>query len=581
MSFDWINIKKNLNDLPNFVSSVIKQSEININKILKYDCVSERDKFLKVLEKDTIEINKIYSLLNLMELIFNSNIIRDCLNLIGNYNYKIKTNGNLIKKLLYFNNLNSKDIQPYQKKFIENIITQLKHNKNNITNKIFIEGIKYNNLNINIFNVDNFMIHLKKKERIELLHIYNNAIYNILMSTLISRYNEAKYNYVDNYFMYKNKLNNKSFNNLKKFITDLIKTVNDQLSKKKDIINNKNYNYDNLIILENSFDIKPISLKYFINKTIDFFKDKFQLNFQTSNSLNKWSDNVIIYEVHKKDKKIGTLYLDLLKDQTSQKPKVPIFININNSHYNKILNISEEAQTCIISSYDDYDSKILTFFKAQQLFVEFMLAIYNLFIHNNFGFSNINIENNNIIEILGEKIFQNETFIDNFYENTDEIEKKIEELQIIKLIKFRYLCLDSLFDIGIHLDNSITNCSQNYIFDRTYQEIIKCYSIEKFNYSNINPKLLHKINGDFGGKYYHMIFNEIICHNISKIILNKNLGLELFTTLTSIENDFIINLKEYLTKYNLINKNMKFIIKTSNNENTEIQTENQNFYKEI
>lgn len=580
MSFDWINIKKNLKDLPDFINSVIKQSEININKILKYDCISEKDKFLKVLEKDTIEINKIYSLLNLMDLIFNSSIINECTNLLTSYNYKIKTNGGLIKKLLYFNNLNSKEIEPYQKKFIENIINQLKHNKNTISDKIFVEGIRYNNMNINIYNIDNILIHLKKKERNELLNIYNNSIFSILMNTLIARYNEAKYNYVDNYFMYKNKLTSKSFNNLKKFITDLIKTVNDQLLKKKEIYSNNNYDYDNLLLIENNFDIKTISLKYFINKTIKFFTDKFQISFKNSNSENKWNDKVIMYDIYNKEKKLGVLYLDLLKDETSKKPKVPIFININNSHFNKYLNINEEAQTCIIGSYDDLESKILTFSKAQQLFIEFMLSIYNLFVYNNFGFSNINIENKNIIEILGEKIFQNEKFIEEFFENKEDIEKKIEELQMIKLIKFRYLCIDSLFDIGIHLDNTITSCTESIIFIKTYQEINKCYSIDKFYYSNLNPKLLYKINGDLGGKYYHSIFNEIICHNISKIILNKNLGLELFTTLANIQHDFMTNLKEYLTKYNLINKNMKFIIRTTNNENTE-QPESTNFYKEI
>jgi hypothetical protein len=340
----------------------------------------------------------------------------------------------------------------------------------------------------------------------------------------------------------------------------------------------KNYDYDNLFIMENNFEIKPISLKYFIKKTINFFTEKFQLVFKVSESNNKWSENVLMYEVFKSNKKLGILYLDLIKDENSNKPNIPIFININNSHYNKSLNIQEDAQTCIISSYSDYESKILTFYKSQKLFIEFMLAIFNLFIYNNFGFSNINLENKNIIEILGETIFQNDKFINDFYENNDNT-VQLEELQMIKLIKFRYLCIDSLFDIGIHLDNTIISCTKSIIFNQTYHEISRCYSIDQFNYFNINPILLQKINGDFGGKYYHTIFNEIICHNISKIILNKNLGLELFDTLTNIQNDFMTNLKEYLSKYNLINKNMKFIIKTTNKEPEQI--DNPNFFKEI
>jgi len=582
MNFDWNNIKTNINDLPNYIKSIIKQSEFNINKLLKYDCVNEKDKFLKVLEKDTIEINKIFSLLSLMEILFKNPIINTCIDLLTNYNNKIKTNANLIKKLLYFNNINSKDIEPYQKKFVENIINQLKYNKNNNSDKLFVEGIKFNKINVNIFNLENIILTVKRKERKDIISTYNTAIYNILINTLISRYNEAKYNYNDNYFIYKNKLNNKSFNNLKNFITDLIKTINNELIKKKDEYVTQNFDYDGLLILENNFNIANINLNYFLKKTINFFTEKFQLVFKIENDQNKWNSNVICYDVYKSDKKLGKLYLDLVKDENSNKPRIPIFININNSHYNKMLNINEEGQTCILASYDNFEDKNLTFHMAQKLFIEFMLAVYHLFLYNNFGFSNINIENKNIIELIGEKIFQNEDFIKNFYDNNENIENKINELRLIKLIQFRYLCIDSLFDIGIHLDNSIVNCNPRFIFENTYREINKCYSVDNFNYSNINPKILFKINGDYGGKYYHMIFNEIISHNISKIIINKNLGLELFNTITNIKTDFMSNLKEYLSKYNLINKNIKFILRNSNQElnNETIMTEN-NYYKEI
>ncbi len=582
MNFDWKVLNNNIKELPDIVNNIIKQSEININKILLYDIVTEKDKFLKILEKDTIEINKIYSLLNLLSFVSNNQIINNCENTLSEYNKKLKINGNFIKKLIYFNKINNNNIELYQQKFIENILNQLKYNKLIFQDKIFIDGITFNDFNINIYNLNNILLNLKKKDRIQIIVKYNNFIYERLMDTLIMRFNESKYYMLDNYFMYKNKLSTKSLNSLKKFINDLIKTVNEQLIKKKDFYKNKNYDYDDLILIENNFNILNISLNFFIQKTFDFFQNYFNLQIQEISSNNKWNNNVNIYKLSYNNKIIGYLYLDLLKNDIGNKPKIPVYININNSHFNKLYNINEIAQSCIFASFDNSTKKIINFNMAQKLFVEFMLAIYNLFIYNNFGFSNINIENKNIIEILAEKIFQNENFITNFYNLENNIlENYFEELRLIKLIKFRYLCIDSLFDMAIHTDNTINKCNHKIIFEKTYDEINKCYFIENFNYNNMNPNLLYKINGDYGSKYYHIIFNEIISHNISNLILKKKLGRELFEDLSNIKNDFITNLKIYLEKYNINNKNIKFIIKSNNKDKEKTSESESNFYKEI
>ena len=60
MNIDWNNINNELQELNKLIKQNIKQSETNINKLLSYDCVTDKDKFMKVLEKDTIEINKLY-----------------------------------------------------------------------------------------------------------------------------------------------------------------------------------------------------------------------------------------------------------------------------------------------------------------------------------------------------------------------------------------------------------------------------------------------------------------------------------------------------------------------------------------
>ncbi len=578
MNFDIIHLNKNIKDLDKIVENSIKQSEQNINKILSYDCVADKDKFLKILEKDTIDINKIYALLNLLSFINTNSEIMNIENKLNAYNKKLKLNGDFIKKLMYFNKINL-NLELYQKKFIENIIEQLKMNKINYLNKIFTDGIQYSNFNINIYNYNNVIANLNKKDRIAVTNKYNQNIYNILMDTIIARFNESRYHMMDNYFLHKNKLSYNAINKLKNFIIDLIKTVNQQLVKKKDIYTKQNFDYDDIVLNEINYSFYNISLKDFINKTLSFFRNYFNLEINKTDKVNKWDDSVLIYEIKNKNV-IGYLYLDLKKNN-SNKPNIPLYVNLNNSYINKYYNIREYGQSCIFASFVSYSQKTITYNMAQKLFVEFLLAFYNLFCHNSFGFSNINIENKNIIESLGEKIFQNENFIKYFYSDyiDDNYDTYIEELKLLKLIKFRYMCIDSLYDMALHLDESIKTCNPKIIFEKTYLEISKCYSIPNYNYYNLNPLLLYKINTDYGAKYYHNIFNEIICHNVSNLIINKKLGFELFNTLTNINNDFMHNLKEFLKNYNFENKNMKFIIKNVNKENfTESEVNN---YKEL
>jgi hypothetical protein len=584
MNIDWNNINTEIQELNKFIQQNIKQSETNINKLLTYDCVTDKDKFMKVLEKDTIEINKLYLLLNLINFIFKDNKIKEAENMLEEYNSKLKINANFIKKLIYFNKINS-NLDRYQKKFIENIINQLKYNKINNQDKIFIEGIVYKNYNINIYNIDNFLLSLDKKERTDVIKKYNNNIYDNLFNNLILKFNQSNHHLEENYFLYKNKISNNAFVHIKKFINELISTINKELLKKKESYKLKNYDYDDLVIYENNFNIYNLSLKYILDKFLKFFSVSFNLQFVLNSNKNVWNKNVILYEIKKNNILFGYLYLDLIKNETSNKPNIPLFVNFNNTHLNKLYSIEEKGGSVIFGSFKNYESKVITFNDSLKLFIELMLAIYNLFNINSFGFSNITTENKNIVETLAEKIFQNELFFNNIYEDDEIVRKKNEELKLIKLVKFRYLCIDSIFDMAIHIDKDIIKCNSKTIFENTYKEICKCFRIENFDYSNLNPNLLYNINGDLTCKYYCLVFNEIICHNIANLIVKKRLGQELFNTLTNLNNNFMDNLKEYLNKYNVQNKNIKFIFKSvSNNPDfTETITSQSEFnnYKEI
>ena len=581
MNIDWQNI--NPDEITKLVKLNIKQSENNINKLLGYDCVSDKDKFLKILEKDTIEINKLHLLLNILNFINKDNKIQECENLLYEYDKKVKINTSFIKKLIYYNKINGR-LENYQKKFIENIINQLKYNKINNYDTIFTDGIIYKNYNINIYNFDGFIVNLEKKERVEFIQKYNSSIYESLLNNLILKFNQSAHFMEENCFLYKNKTSNRGFNNIKKFINELILTINHELIKKKDIYKQKNYDYDDIVIYENNFNIYNLSLKYVLDKFLKFFSISFQLEFGLNNN-KVWNKNVILYEVKKNGKLFGYLYLDLIRNDNSNKPKIPLFVNLNNSQYNQFYNINELGSSVIFGSFKNYDSKIVSFNDSLKLFIELMLALFSLFNNNSFGFSNIEPEHKNFIETLAEKIFQNELFFNNLYEEDEIVNRKNEELKLIKLIKFRYLCIDSLFDMAIHVDKDIIKCNYKNIFENTYREINKIFRIENFNYSNLNPHLLFNINGELSCKYYHLVFNEIICHNIANLIVKKRLGQELFNTLTDINKNFIDNLQEYLNKYNIQNKNIKFIFKgvTNNFENTEsINTQTEiNNYKEI
>lgn len=584
MDIDWNDINNEIIEVNKLVKQHIKQSESNINKLLSYDCISDKDKFMKVLEKDTIQINKLYLLLNVINFIYKNNKIKNAEKMLEDYNKNLKINTNFIKKLIYFNKINT-DMCLYQKKFIENIITQLKYNKINNHNKIFIEGIIYKDYNINIFNIENFLLTIDKKDRMEVIKRYNYNIYADLFNSLILKFNQSTHHLEDNFFLYKNKISNNSFVHIKKFINELIGTINKELLKKKDIYKLKNYDYDDLVIYENNFNIYNLSLKYVLDKFLKFFSISFNLEFILISTTNVWNKNVVLYQIKKNNILFGYLYLDLIKNDTSNKPNIPLFVNLNNTHLNKLYGIDEKGSSVIFGSFKNYESKILTFNNALKLFIELMLGIYNLFNINNFGFSNITVENKNIIETLAEKIFQNELFFNNIYDNDELVQNKNEELKLIKLIKFRYLCIDSIFDMAIHIDKDIMKCDYKTIFDNTYREICKCFRIENFDYNNLNPNLLYNLNGDMACKYYCLVFNEIICHNIANLIVKKRLGQELFNTLTNSNNNFIDNLKEYLNKYNVQNKNIKFIFKSvDKNENfteTIASQSDINNYKEI
>ena len=569
MNIDWNNINNELQELNKLIKQNIKQSETNINKLLSYDCVTDKDKFMKVLEKDTIEINKLYLIINMINFIYKDSKIKNTEKMLEEYNNKLKINGNFIKKLIYFNKINT-NLETYQKKFIENIISQLKYNKINNQDKIFIEGITYKNYNINIYTIDNLLLNpdIDKKERMEIVSKYNKNIYENLFNNLILKFNQSNHHLEENFFLFKNKISNYSFIHIKKFINELITTINKELLKNKESYKLKNYDYDDLVIYENNFNIYDLSLKYILDKFFKFFSTSFNLEFVLNANKRLWNKNVILYEIKKNNILFGYLYLDLIKKESSNKPNIPLFVNLNNSHLNKFYGIDEKGGSIIFSSFKNYDCKNISFNNSLKLFIELMLGIYNLFNINSFGFSNITPENKNMIETLAEKIFQNELFFNNIYDDDELVRKKNEELKLIKLIKFRYLCIDSIFDMAIHIDKDIIKCNYNTIFENTYNEIIKCFRIENFDYSNINPNLLYNINGDLACKYYCFVFNEIICHNIANLIVNKRLGQELFNTLSNLNNNFLDNLKEYLNKYNVQNKNIKFIFRSvSNNPN--------------
>jgi len=574
MNIDWINLNEKY--IENLVDKSIKQSQKNIERILQYDCVSEKDKFLKLLEKDTIEINKIYSILSIFDFIINPcNTLNICNQKINNYNKKLKINTDFIKKLIYFNKLNYNSIELYQRKFIDNIINQLKYNKIVNNAEVFINGINIIDKLINIYNLENILCQSQKKDRQYIITTYNNYIYENLHNGLKSKFSEAKHNISNNYVCYKNNLIDNSIIELKNFISGFIKLINSEIIKKKENYKKQSYDYDDIIVLENEFNIGEIKLSFLINKYIDFFSNYFGLTFIKYNTKNLWNDKVLVYEIQKENKILGYLYLDLIKNN-SQKPSIPVFININNSHYNSIYGINEVGQSCIFSAFESYNGNI-NFNNSQKLFIEFMLAIYNFYLFNNLGFSNIDIENKNMIEILAEKIFQSENFLKTIYD-INNLKYKLEELQLLKLIKFRYLCIDSLFDIALHIDGDIVKFPAKSVFEKTYFDINKIYNIDGFTYNNLNPILLYKLNGDFGAKYYHLIFNEIICHNVSNLIIKKKIGRNFFEALTNIKTDFKTNLKEFLKKYNMINKNINFIL---NGTKIDSEYSEENQYKEL
>jgi hypothetical protein len=132
--------------------------------------------------------------------------------------------------------------------------------------------------------------------------------------------------------------------------------------------------------------------------------------------------------------------------------------------------------------------------------------------------------------------------------------------------------------MALYIDSDITKCTNHEFFKDIYYEINKCHSIKNFNYSNMNPILLSKLNGNIGASYFNMLYNEIICHTISSMIIKNKIGSEVFSSLND-SDLFINNLKNFFKKYNT-NKNIRFIMKIDNKLNPNKNTES-NLYQEF
>lgn len=550
-------------------NNVIKNSKKQIEKLLLYDC-NDINKFMKTLESDTININNLYSLINLLLIINPNNNVIESLNKLNYYNNEIKENKNFIEKLQYFNKLNisNKNLKIYQKKFINNILSNLDKNNININN-IYYNGITFNNNKFNIYNFENNLIKYNKRDRHDIILKFNKNIYNELINNINNKNNIAKENGYENYLYYINNFHKNDMKNIKNFIIKLLNILNIEIEKSNNIQKN-NYNYDDILIYETNFNLKNLTIEYLLDNYIKFYNIFFNINIELDtifsekikyNKLNKFN---IIYN----SEIIGVLYIDF---SPNNKPKIPVNIILNNNNNNIDYSIKNIPTSYLIFNVENLNNNINMYY-SKKFFIQLFNSINNISIINSFGFNYIPQEYNSLFENFAEKIFTNEFFLTNLYGSELLTTEYIDNLRLLKLIKFKNLCIESLYDFEVYSNNSI---SDSFLIKK-YNELLKKYLSKNY----LNPLLLNKIDDKYAGKYYYLLYSEIIAHNLTKILLKYKNGYNLLLDINNINinNSFNENLINTFSNKKNINNNLKFILKINKDSNSNEISDN-NYYE--
>ena len=334
------NKKLNLNEIDknNFNSTQVigaKASSLNINKKLKNNSLSKKDK--------TLFYKKINYLNNLSNLIKSSNHDNIYFRTINSYldNDIGRENSRIKRKFYYQRKINNKYIYSIEKKKEKSLAEKRQRAKKPISylikNNYLDQLTNEANINRNIMNLNNVK---KENKRIKEKEIKENKVKNKIIDFKKKIYNIDNYNYNINVEKDENKKNKRNLelktieiNNFRK-----ISPINAEKSIKnnKSIINNNYYSINNTFIFDNFGNkLNQYDLTKLIDKNNNYYSSN--INYTEGNDYNQNNFKRIDTDVERRKNFIIKNFNKKIKKKI--KPDnidIKIKLNINNKYNNLI-----------------------------------------------------------------------------------------------------------------------------------------------------------------------------------------------------------------------------------------------------
>ena len=338
------NKKLNLNEIDknNFNSTQVigaKASSLNINKKLKKNSLSKKDKtlFYKKINYNSQYLNNLSNLIkssnhdNIYFRTINSYLDND----IGRENSRIK------RKFYYQRKINNKYIYSIEKKKEKSLAEKRQRAKKPISylikNNYLDQLTNEANINRNIMNLNNVK---KENKRIKEKEIKENKVKNKIIDFKKKIYNIDNYNYNINVEKDENKKNKRNLelktieiNNFRK-----ISPINAEKSIKnnKSIINNNYYSINNTFIFDNFGNkLNQYDLTKLIDKNNNYYSSN--INYTEGNDYNQNNFKRIDTDVERRKNFIIKNFNKKIKKKI--KPDnidIKIKLNINNKYNNLI-----------------------------------------------------------------------------------------------------------------------------------------------------------------------------------------------------------------------------------------------------
>lgn len=590
MNYNWNSLLGNVDEVKMLGTIVIDKSKRNYKKILGYQVDRDKDKIIKILFDDIYEVNRLYALAGLAQLITKNDTVRtEWINIeknIKQFNEEIKKDGKYLEKFIFFLKINPNFFKSHYENFVFNKLIEFYGNNNAetktkqqhrkliriINNKLesgleLGPGYEYKINRFNFENIFRYTHHGKEREKITKKITDSNEIYGDILRLILYRNKIARENGKKTYFEF---INEEPPSTIIEFVNNILESLIDQydacivsLTDKQNI-----KNYSDLI--HNSYKNKKfIEASKIVKIIMAFYEKKFNLTIKNKTIDNNrdnnktWNNLCEIYEIYYKNELVNVIHFDLVKDN-AHKPVVPVYINLTPrtnypyvSQNTKIMN----QESVIICGYGN-PNELISFNEIKTMFYEIGRSILDSTVVNSYNFSTIDYKYITIIEHFLEYLFFSD---DNAKMYSQEFVKEyFPKNKIINLINFVHNCVESIFDLTFNqsaelvsiIKSSVDNknlgekeyaiLSKQIITD-VFQGILDSYHPKMSSFMFLNPKNMYDIINSDSKRYYNII-SKMFAHQLFKQIDVKNNAFEVFSALFDCKTSFLDNMNTMINK---------------------------------